>query len=111
MSGICSGRKSAEAEWPDKRWPFWHRYENGKLASKDPLWDAEGKTCLETIEPMFNRLVLFEPTDVAWHAVAPVRGPEMRRTLTVFFWKHADGFAARRDRATFTHGSCCHGGM
>ena len=187
---------AAEAEWPDQRWPFWHRYENGKLASKDPLryppacaelvrrmlclpisnllgvadafgdwnchaaglhamptdsslgvhldsdhhpitrwqravnavlyvnrnwqpewggafelWDSTGQSCLERIEPRFNRLVLFEPTDVAWHAVAPVRGPDMRRTLTVFFWKHADGVAARRDRASFSQNSCCHGGM
>lgn len=29
--------RAAEAEWPDDRWPFWHRYDNGKLATKDPL--------------------------------------------------------------------------
>ncbi len=183
--------RAAEAEWPDQRWPFWHRYENGKLASKDPLryppacaelvrrmlclpisellgvedafgdwnchaaglhampagsslgvhldgdhhpitgwqraanavlyvngtwqadwggafelWDADGKACLETIEPRFNRLVLFEPTDVAWHAVAPVRGPAMRQTLTVFFWKHNDQRESKRCRAEFLPNMC-----
>lgn len=29
--------RAAEAEWPRSDWPFWHRYECGKLATKDPL--------------------------------------------------------------------------
>jgi hypothetical protein len=32
--------RAAEAEWPDKRWPWWHVYGDSnarKLASKDPL--------------------------------------------------------------------------
>lgn len=26
-----------EAEWPDMNWEWWHRYGEGKVASKDPL--------------------------------------------------------------------------
>lgn len=29
--------RAAEAEWPDELWPFWYRYDNGKLTTKDPL--------------------------------------------------------------------------
>lgn len=210
--------RAAEAEWPEPYWPHWHRYENGKLATKDPLryppacaeiirrllclpvsellgiegtfgdwnchggglhamppgsslgvhldsdhhpatnwrraanavlfvnrhwvsdhaasnaptsnpsphghkppaagwggefelWNADGRYCLQRIEPRFNRLVLFEPSDVAWHAVAPVRGPETRKTLTVFFWKHGGPGESKRSRAAFAGGNCSHGGM
>jgi hypothetical protein len=177
--------RAAEAEWPDLSWPFWHRYENGKLATKDPLrlppasaelvrrmlclpvgemlgvegafgdwnchgaglhamppgsslgvhldsdhypitgwqravnavlyvnsrwenawggafelYDAEGRQRLKVIEPRFNRLVLFTPSDLSYHAVAPVTGPETRKTLTVFFWRQA-AETCRRPRARF----------
>jgi hypothetical protein len=189
--------RAAEAEWPRNDWPFWHRYDCGKLATKDPLrfppacaelirrllclpvselmalddtfadwnchgaglhasppgarlgvhldsdhhpatnwrraanavlyvnrawderwggefelWNADGRYCVERIEPRFNRLVLFEPSDVAYHAVAPVRGPEMRKTLTVFFWKHARlGDCGQRPRARFLPTARGSGGM
>ena len=64
------------------------------------LWDAEGNTCLQTIEPRFNRLVLFEPSDVAFHAVAQNRGPETRKTLATFYWRESLA-AGRRPRAQF----------
>jgi len=194
--------RAAEVEWPDKHWPFWHRYQNGKLASKDPLryppactelvrrmlclpiaemlgvenafgdwnchaaglhamppgsslgvhldsdhhpntgwqraanailyinsrwdspqaevdlptinssshghkppvadwggqfelWNADGQQCEKQIAPRFNQLVLFQPSDIAYHAVSKVTGPETRKTLTVFFWKNADGIQHR----------------
>ena len=186
--------RAADAEWPDERWPFWHRYENGKLATKDPLryppacaeivrrmlclpiaellgvdeafgdwtchaaglhakppgsslgvhlgsdhhpitgwqraanavlyvnrqwdeewggefelWDSRGRRSVRPVEPRFNRLVLFEPSDAAWHAVAPVRGEVTRKTLTVFFWKHAGLGRAARGQARFAGGCCSHG--
>jgi hypothetical protein len=189
--------RAAEAEWPEPSWPFWHRYENGKLATKDPLrfppacaelirrllclrigellgvveafgdwhchggglhamppgsslgvhldsdhhpqtgwvracnavlyvnsswqpdwggefelWSADGQHTLVRIPPRFNRLVLFEPSDIAWHAVAPVRGPETRKTLAVFFWRDGGGGdRAKRSRAAFLGGRCSHGGV
>ena len=51
--------RAAEAEWPDHRWPFWHRYENGKLASKDPL--RYPPACAELVRRM---LCLPVPGDV-----------------------------------------------
>ena len=179
--------RAAEAEWPRTDWPFWHRYECGKLATKDPLrfppacaelirrmlclrvgelmgldntfadwnchgaglhtsllgaslgvhldsdhhpqtgwqracnailfvnshwqfewggelelWNSDGTACVARIAPRFNRLVLFEPSDVAFHAGAQNRGPKIRKTLTVFFWRHADADgASSRPRAEF----------
>lgn len=29
--------RAVDAEWPGADWPYWHRYEHGKRASKDPL--------------------------------------------------------------------------
>lgn len=171
--------RAADAEWPEPYWPHWHRYDNGKLATKDPLrhppacaelirrmlclpvseflgidgtfgdwhchggglhgmppgsslgvhldsdhhpmtgwvracnavlyvnpvwdehcggefelWDARGDQCVRQIAPRFNRLVLFEPSDVSWHSVARVRGEESRKTLAVFFWRR--GVCQRR---------------
>lgn len=177
--------RAAEAEWPAPLWAHWHRYENGKLTTKDPLrfppacaellrrmlclsigeltgiegtfgdwnchgaglhamppgaklgvhldsdhhpqtgwvraanavlyvnrqWEADwggefelygthGERCLKRIGPRFNRLVLFAPSDVSYHAVSEVRGEEARKTLTVFFWRHGD-CGQRRARAQF----------
>ena len=164
--------RAAEVEWPELSWPFWHRYECGKLATKDPLrfppacaelirrllclrigelmglddtfadwncygaglhtsppgaslgvhldsdhhpltgwqracnailfvntgwepdwggafelWSADGRECLKRIVPKFNRLVLFKPSDISFHAVARNTGPEPRKTLATFYWR------------------------
>lgn len=42
--------RAAEAEWPDERWIHWHRYGNGKLATKDPL--RHPPACAELIRQM-----------------------------------------------------------
>ncbi len=188
--------RAAEVEWPDTNWPFWHRYDCGKLATKDPLrfppacaelirrllclrigelmglddtfadwnchgaglhtsppgaslgvhldsdhhpltgwqracnailfvnsewdsahaandspmtnplshghkppvadwggafelWSADGQECLKRISPRFNRLVLFEPSDISFHAVARNTGPEPRKTLATFYWRES----------------------
>ena len=177
--------RAAEVEWPELSWPFWHRYECGKLATKDPLrfppacaelirrmlclrigelmglddtfadwnchgaglhtsppgaslgvhldsdhhpltswqracnailfvntgwepdwggafelWSAEGRECLKRIVPRFNRLVLFEPSDISFHAVARNTGPEPRRTLATFYWRKSM-VGGQRSRAEF----------
>lgn len=166
--------RAAEVEWPRTDWPFWHRYDCGKLATKDPLrfppacaelirrllclpiselmalddtfadwnchgaglhtsppgarlgvhldsdhhpltgwqracnailfvnscwrpdwggdlelWNVDGTECVKRITPRFNRLVLFEPGDVAFHAVAQNRGPATRKTLATFYWRES----------------------
>ena len=177
--------RAAEVEWPELSWPFWHRYECGKLATKDPLrfppacaelirrllclrigelmglddtfadwncygaglhtsppgaslgvhldsdhhpltgwqracnailfvntgwepdwggafelWSADGRECLKRIVPRFNRLVLFEPSDISFHAVARNTGPEPRRTLATFYWRKSM-VGGQRSRAEF----------
>ena len=177
---------AADAEWPAPTWPHWHRYENGKLATKDTLrfppacgelirrllslpieeltgigdtfadwnchgaglhmlppdcqldvhldsdhhplfnwqrgvnailfvnrswdrswggelelYDATGRQCLKRIEPQFNRLVLFAPSDISYHAVAQVASAaEVRKTLAVFYWQHSAN-TGKRERAQF----------
>ncbi|MCA9078115.1 MAG: 2OG-Fe(II) oxygenase [Planctomycetaceae bacterium] len=49
------------------------------------LWSADGRECLKRITPRFNRLVLFEPSDISFHAVARNTGPEPRKTLATFY--------------------------
>lgn len=178
--------RAAETEWPDEHWPFWHRYDNGKLTTKDPLrippacselirrmlclpiselmgvsdafgdwnchacglhgmppgsslgihldsdhhpntgwqracnavfylnshwederggqfelYNATGTHCEKRISPKFNRLVLFQPSDVSYHAVSEVTGPETRKTLTVFFWTQSQGRHSQRPTAQF----------
>jgi hypothetical protein len=199
--------RAAEVEWPNPDWPHWHRYECGKLATKDPLrfppacaelirrllclrigelmgiedtfgdwnchgaglhasppgaslgvhldsdhhpntgwqracnailfvnsrwqsahaandspitnpsfhghqppvadwggelelWNADGTECVKRIAPRFNRLVLFEPSDVAFHAVAKNSGPETRKTLATFYWRESQTTGVR-SRAQF----------
>ncbi len=181
--------RAAEVEWPDTNWPFWHRYECGKLATKDPLrfppacaelirrmlclrigelmglddtfadwnchgaglhtsppeaslsvhldsdhhpltgwqracnailfvnsqweldwggafelWSADGRECLKRISPRFNRLVLFEPSDISFHAVARNTGREPRKTLATFYWKKSSQ-RGLRPRADFVSGA------
>lgn len=177
--------RAADVEWPETNWPFWHRYECGKLATKDPLrfppactelirrllclrigelmglddtfadwnchgaglhtsppgaslgvhldsdhhpltgwqrtcnailfvntewkpdwggafelWSADGRECLIRITPRFNRLVLFEPSDISFHAVARNTGPEPRKTLATFYWRKSM-VGGQRSRAEF----------
>ena len=44
--------RAADTEWPDTNWPFWHRYECGKLATKDPL--RFPPACAELIRRMLS---------------------------------------------------------
>lgn len=45
--------------------PMWRPEWNGQLQ----LWDADMKNCIKKIEPIFNRLVVFNVTDTAYHGV------------------------------------------
>lgn len=45
--------------------PEWRAEWNGQLQ----LWDSDLKNCLQKIEPIFNRLVVFNVTDSAYHGV------------------------------------------
>lgn len=68
------------------------------------LYDAVGERVRREVAPRFNRLVLFAPSDVSYHAVAPVTGPETRKTLTVFFWRESGNHHGSRSCAQFLGG-------
>lgn len=61
----------------------------------NPHWDMKWGGAFElgdkTVYPSFNRLVIFETTDDAWHEVTKVTGPSPRCTISVFFWSADDG--------------------
>jgi len=51
------------------------------------LWDKEMKTCVKRIEPIFNRLVIFETTDFSFHGHPdPWRGTSPRRSMAWYFY-------------------------
>ena len=64
------------------------------------LWSDDGSECLKRITPRFNRLVLFEPSDISFHAVARNTGPEPRKTLATFYWQKSM-VGGQRSRAEF----------
>lgn len=69
------------------------------------LWDAGAKQVRRSIEPCFNRLVIFRCRGEAWHSVAPVRCPEgdSRKTLALFWWSREQA-NSKRPTAKFLEG-------
>ena len=53
-----------------------------------------------TLEPKFNRLILFSTTENSYHGVDPVTGPKERRTVSLFWWSHNE--TRNRECAEFT---------
>lgn len=68
------------------------------------LWKGNERKPLElakTIEPKFNRAVLFDTTQNSWHGLAtPIKCPEgvYRKSLAVYYLQEGDG---ERERALF----------
>jgi hypothetical protein len=60
------------------------------------MFDHERSFCSQ-IAPAFNRLVVFECSDISYHRVSKVTGPDDRKTLTAFWYTSA----FRRPRAKF----------
>lgn len=52
------------------------------------LWDRDVKTCVHSFEPIFNRCVIFETSDVSFHGVTAVRCPEgrARRSFAAYYY-------------------------
>ena len=61
--------RAADAEWPEPYWPHWHRYNNGKLATKDSL--RHPPACAELIRRMLclpvSELLGIDGTFGDWH--------------------------------------------
>jgi hypothetical protein len=72
----------------------WHRRLN-LIVYLNPIWEAAWGGCLElfrdphadsrpsrSVNPAFNRCVIFETSEVSWHAFDPIRLPAEREALT-----------------------------
>lgn len=53
------------------------------------LWDREGKACIESISPIFNRAVIFETSNFSYHGHPhPLACPEeeARRSIALYYY-------------------------
>lgn len=74
------------------------------------LWDQQVKTCHKRLEPMLNRMVLFETSDISFHGVTPLTCPpdRTRQSFATYYYtreapagwdgtRHSTIFRARPD--------------
>jgi 2OG-Fe(II) oxygenase superfamily len=52
------------------------------------LWDQEVKHCRHSMQPVFNRCVVFETSEISYHGVAPITCPEgfVRRSFAAYYY-------------------------
>lgn len=53
------------------------------------LYDSKGKKCIKKIEPIFNRLVVFDTHDTSWHGLPdPINFPETnpRKSILLYYY-------------------------
>ncbi len=60
-----------------------------EYAGQLELWDKEMSKCVHSIEPLFNRLVIFETTDTAFHGhPSPWNSIVSRRSMAWYFYSN-----------------------
>ncbi len=64
--------------------PGWRPEWGGNLE----LWDADVKHCHHSLEPLFNRCVVFETSEISFHGVTAVTCPEgrARRSFAAYYY-------------------------
>ncbi len=82
-------RRIAMLVYLNKSWT----HENGGQLE---LWDTAGTRCEKSIEPIFNRTVIFEIGDKNFHAVRPVASGRgiVRRSFAAYFHTVGEGVIA-----------------
>ncbi|HSC86651.1 MAG TPA: 2OG-Fe(II) oxygenase [Polyangiaceae bacterium] len=52
------------------------------------LWNADVTKCAHSFQPIFNRMVLFETSDISYHGVTPIKCPPAiaRRSFALYFY-------------------------
>ncbi len=52
------------------------------------LWNHDVTQCAHSFEPRFNRLVVFETSDISYHGVTPIKCPPevVRRSFALYFY-------------------------
>ena len=56
------------------------------------IYDGTGEKCIKKVEPLFNRLVLFDTHDKSWHGLPdPVNFPDNdpRRSIILYYYTKA----------------------
>jgi Rps23 Pro-64 3,4-dihydroxylase Tpa1-like proline 4-hydroxylase len=78
------------------------------------LWDAEGKTCVNRILPLFNRCVVFSTTETSYHGHPhPLTCPEgrTRKSIALYYYTNGrDDGQAKGEHSTVFLGGPARGG-
>jgi hypothetical protein len=64
--------------------PVWEEAWGGNIE----LWDREVKNCMHSMQPVFNRCVVFETSDISYHGVTPIKCPpgQVRRSFAAYYY-------------------------
>ena len=66
------------------------------------LWDPEMKSCVEQVEPSFNKAILFSTSDISWHGMPePLKGDTPRKSLAVYYVSPPRDNVVHRPKAKF----------
>lgn len=84
--------------------PVWEESWGGNIE----LWDKDVKKCFHSLQPIFNRCVVFETSEISFHGVTPITCPPgyVRRSFAAYYYtreapahwdgtKHSTVFRAR----------------
>lgn len=88
--------------------PVWEESWGGEIE----LWDREVKNCVHSFQPVVNRCVVFETSEISYHGVSPNRCPpgQVRKSFAAYYYtkeapagwdgrSHSTVFKARPDEA------------
>jgi hypothetical protein len=52
------------------------------------LWNADVSECVHSFQPLFNRMVLFETSQISYHGVTPIKCPPdvVRRSFALYYY-------------------------
>ena len=73
----------------------WNKSDLGYLE----LWNNDMTECIEKVEPLFNRIVLFENTETSYHGVPEVNS--YRKSFLTSYLKDTKDFKETRPKALF----------
>lgn len=64
--------------------PEWNEEWGGHVE----LWDRDVKTCVQRYAPVIGRCLIFETSDISYHAVSPLTCPEteLRRSFAAYYY-------------------------
>jgi len=64
--------------------PDWQAEWGGNLE----LWDQDVKRCLHSFQPLFNRCIIFETSEISYHGVTAVHCPEgrARKSFAAYYY-------------------------